>query len=233
MMKKFRGEKTDKSVLPDSVEGIKRAYEKQAVRWFWRQGIMVRILVAIVIFMMLFFAARFDLLGQKLFENSRRIIPMHIPVIDPSIRAIPLLFTYEIEDVSGNRRTGKINDQCCTGDKITISFKAGSDCNALILGVDSKNVYSIFGEHFTAQGIMKNETYTTNTFTLDTTIGAEAYYLIASAENPDFIRDIEPEIKRIKSPAGKGALFSDFNLKLRHGMYYKYVSFIHTNCNHH
>ncbi|MBN2433817.1 MAG: hypothetical protein JXK07_00970 [Spirochaetes bacterium] len=229
-MNKSRSKKTNKRKHPDSVEGIKKFYEKKAVQWFLRQFMTVRILVIVTILLVLFIAARIELLGRKPYESFCRILPIHIPVIDPVIRVIPLSLSYEIEDALGNRRTGKIGDQCCSGDKISISFKAGSDCNALIIGVDSKNIYSIFGEQFKAQGIMENEAYTTNTFMLDTTIGVEAYYLIVSTENLDFKRDIEPEIKRIRSLGGKGALFSDFELKLRSGMYYKYVKFRHENC---
>jgi hypothetical protein len=232
MMNNPKKKKSNKSNLPDTVEGIKKAYEKKAVRWFSRQSIVGKILIIIIgILPMLFIAIRTGLLGQNPLEFSCRILPIHIPVIDPGIRVIPLSLTYAIEDASGNIRTGKIGDRCCTGDKITISFKADYDCNALIIGVDSKNVYPIFGEKFNAQGIMKNETYTMNIFTLDSTTGAEAYYLVASVENPDFKSDIQPEIKRIKNISGKGALFSDFDLKLKRGLYYKYVNFRHENCN--
>ncbi len=230
-MNKFRRKNAVKNELPDSIEGIKKIYEKKAVQWYSRQGVVMRILVAVIILLILFITARFGLLGQKQLEISGKFLPIHIPFIDAEIRIIPLSLTYEIEDASGNQRTGKNDDQCCTGDKITISFKAGSDCNVLIIGIDSKNVYSVFGEQFTAEGIIKNEVYTTNTFKLDTITGAEAYYLLACVEKLDFINDIKPEIERIKNLAGKGAIFSDFDLKLRRNIYYKYVNFRHGNCN--
>lgn len=229
-MNKFRRKKTGIAEQPNSVEGIKIAFLLKIINLLKRQSPPVQIFFCIVLIVILFIVARFGLLGLKPYEFTHRIVPIHIPIIDVYAPVIPLSLNYEIEDASGNRRTGKIDDQCCTGDRITLSFKAGCDCNALIIGVDAKKTYSIFGEEFKAQRIIRNESYTVNTFSLDSTTGTEAYYLIASAEQLDFEEYVEPEIKRIKSISGKGVVFSTFELKLQSGIYYKYVNFKHKNC---
>ena len=218
---------TEEGKPPESLGEVKARIFKKTWIWVSSLPMGLKIIVGIVGALFLIVTARFNLLGNTYYDYSKKLIPLKLR-IDPELSVVPISFQFEIEDQMG-RRTGKLSDTYYTGDRVYLSFKAGSPCWITIIGVDSKKIYPVFRHKLSPSKIEKDQKYTLN-FKLDNTVGWEIYYAIAAHENFDFEGDISPRLRRI-FPEGnsKGPVFSNYSLTLPDKFTQKILYFNHSS----
>ncbi len=210
---------------PESIEDVKKYLFKRIWLWTTYKPIWIKIAFGIGAVVIIIAFARLDIFGEPYSRYSKSLIPWRLP-FDPALPLIPLEITYDIEDSMGIR-PGTLGDNASTGDRIILTFKAGTKCWATVFCVDSKGIHPIFRGNLSPTLIDQNKSYSLK-FKLDSTTGHEVYYVIAAHEKFDFDQDIKPHLKTV-FPAGysKGPVISKYKIKLPDRFVHDLVYFEH------
>lgn len=193
-------------------------------KWFlglhWSAKIALIIVLPLTI-------ARLGYGGEKSYHYSKLLIPCHITFIDGDRVAVPLIFSFTVEDDMG-KRNGKLGATYYSGDRIDLSFSVGVASWLTVFCVDSKGIHKVFPKtSFDPLKVEKGHPYATS-FSLDETVGTEIYYAIASDRQFNFQKDIEPKLKTLfPTGSAKGPVFSAYALKLSDDFTQQFIYFNH------
>lgn len=193
------------------------------------QSVVVKIIISCTFIVILFFCCRLNFFSEKLYDISNVVVPIKIPLIDSKDFLIPILLSYEIENQYGTKEAGKLGGCYHSGDNVTFSLQVGIDCYASFIGFDSNRLFNWKENSDSIEKtyhLLSGNIYNVH-FPLDSTIGTEVYYIIASNYKIDYRKFIQPEIKRIRELQTKGPATSRFEISLKKGFNYRYIYFNH------
>jgi hypothetical protein len=201
----------------ESIDDFKKRVFQRTWLWLRKKPLWAKILVAILAFAFIVLFSRMNLLGEPLYRLSTFIIPLQNP-------ALFLTMDYSISDTYGIR-TGKKNDLCHSGDYINLSFIPSDDCWSTLFCLDSKGIHPLFDNSLEPQ-LLKGGKSILIKFNLDTILGNEIYYAVATRKNFSFEKKIIPNLG--KSTIGiKGPDWGNYRLNLPKGFIQEYFSFKH------
>jgi len=202
---------------------LKNIIWNKLIEQYQRANGVTKALIIIFIILCFFCGIRLGYLGEGLEKLSKRIIPVHIPIIDP-VFSPPMSLSFNAIDSMGRAKKGRLGGVYQSGDQLILNLHSSSGYSFFytIVGIDNKG-FSNYRENVKINPVDGQNSLIT--LTLDDTLGYEVYYVIASKNKFEIEGSIKKEFDAIKqklsklSSNSKGADAQDYSISLNETKY--------------
>ncbi len=116
----------EREYIPSDLKEIKQLIFKRLFLWFKKQSLTLKILFSILLIILFIIISRFNLLGEKIYNYSKELIPFNIPIVDNSLESIAFELNCKIINTIGSRQVLD-TDSCYLGEKVVINATSSND----------------------------------------------------------------------------------------------------------
>lgn len=180
-------------------DDLKQKVSQKFEAYFKKAPTYLKILIIAAACVVVFLLARSSFFGDGIAQLSKRVVPVHIPIIDAPEPELLLTFFFEVNTKDGWIR-GMTDEKYASDAGIRLTFNTNLPCWYMIVGMDKNQFFTLPEPGRTKATYFKpGKDPHLISFKLNGMVGQEIYIAVISKQPFDFDPEIKNAMEDLKS----------------------------------